>query len=52
MWKPGSIIFEKFLSPRFASEKPGEVLDILDFLSTQPSDGAVAADSLMRLLSE
>ena len=38
--------------PDLLQKKPGEVLDILDFLSTQPSDGAVAADSLMRLLSE
>jgi hypothetical protein len=45
-----------FLRSSFPSgllqKKPGEVLDILDFLSTQPSQGAIFADSLMRLLSE
>lgn len=38
--------------PGLLQKKPGEVLDMLDFLSNQPSAGAIAADSLLRLLSE
>lgn len=38
--------------PNLLKKKPGEVLDMLDFLSTQPDAGAIAADSLLRLLSE
>lgn len=38
--------------PDLLQKKPDEVLDILDFLSTQPANGAIVADSLLRLLSE
>ncbi len=45
-----------FLTGSFPSgllqKKPGEVLDMLDLLSAQPSAGAIAADSLLRILSE
>ncbi len=38
--------------PNLLKKKTGEVLDMLEFLSTQPSGGATTADSLLRLLSE
>ncbi len=38
--------------PDLLQKKPDEILDVLDFLSTQPSAGEIAADSLLRLLSE